>query len=244
MDVRSKMEGKRGARTSAAADRPLTPERVIDVALGLLDEVGLPGFTMRALANRLDTYPATVYWHVGGRAQILAGVVNLALSEVRVPDPRQVSWEAWLRATARDYRRAIHRHPNVGALVASQLTVSLPAARLVESVMAVLHDAGFRDAALASAFNTFVGSLVGWVSVELSADPGEGDHRWQEEYESVIRALPRDEYPVIVSNIHHLADHVIALRWHSGREKPLDESFDVALETWIQGLSRQLDHPR
>ena len=47
------------------AKRALNTEEVVRTALALLDEVGLRGFTMRALAGRLGTYPATIYWHVG-----------------------------------------------------------------------------------------------------------------------------------------------------------------------------------
>ncbi len=206
----------------------------------MLDEVGLAGFTMRAVAERLGTYPATVYWHVGNRAELLSAVVDLALAEVHAADPAALSWDDWLRATASEYRRVIHRHPNVGALVASQLTVSIPAAGLVESVLAVLHGAGFRDRALANAFNGFVGSLVGWVAVELSADPVEDDRSWQDRYKSVISALPEEEYPTIASNLDNLADRIISLRWHGGRDKPMNESFETVLEMWIQGLAWQL----
>jgi hypothetical protein len=31
----------------------------------VLDEAGLEGFTMRAVDDRLDTYPATWCWQVG-----------------------------------------------------------------------------------------------------------------------------------------------------------------------------------
>ena len=52
--------------------RPLNCDEVVRVALDLLDEVGPSGFTMRAVATRLDTYPAPVYWHVGNRNRLLA----------------------------------------------------------------------------------------------------------------------------------------------------------------------------
>ena len=44
--------------------------------------------------------------------------------------------------------------------------------RLVETVLVVLAGAGFRGQDLASAFNAYVGSLVGWVSVELASRCG------------------------------------------------------------------------
>jgi hypothetical protein len=134
----------------------------------------------------------------------------------------------------------LHRHPNLGALVASQLIVSPPAARLVEAILSVLHRAGFEGMSLADAYNTYVGSLVGWVSVELSADPGDPGEGWQEEFEATVRDLPGEDYPTIAANRKYLADSIIALRWHGGAERPMDSSFEAALGAWLAGLASQL----
>ena len=173
--------------------RPLSGDDVIDAALALLDDVGQSGFTMRALAARLATYPTTLYWHVGNRNRVLARAVDRALEEVEVPDPASMTWSDWLARVARAYRHVLHRHPNLAALVGSQLIVSPPAARLVEQILFVLQRAGFEGAALANAYNTYVGSLVGWVSVELSADPGEAGEGWQEEFAATVRDLPAED---------------------------------------------------
>lgn len=224
--------------------RPLTPDQVVSAGLELLDEVGVAGFTARALAKRLGTYPATLYWHVGNRSQLLAAIVDRALGEVKVGDPGSVRWQDWLRQGAREYRRVIHRHPNLASLVVSQLIVSAPATQLVEAVLAVLDRAGFRGEALAHAFNTYIGSLVGWVSAELSATPADADSAWQEAFGARVGALPASEFPVIAANREHLADEVFALRWHGGAERPLDASFEFTVEAWIAGLAALLDPPR
>lgn len=235
-----------GAKKEASGRlaRPLTPDRVVNAGLELLDEVGVAGFTVRALAKRLGTYPATLYWHVGNRSQLLAAIVDRALGEVQVGDPGSVRWQDWLRQAGREYRRVIHRHPNLAPLVVSQLIVSAPATRLVETVLAVLDGAGFRGEALARAFNTYIGSLVGWVSAELSATPADADSAWQEAFAARVDALPAREFPVIAANRGYLADEVFALRWHGGAERPLDASFEFAVEAWIAGLAAWLDPPR
>ena len=60
----------------------LGPEAVVEAGLHVLDEVGLAAFSMRAVADRLGTYPATLYWHVGNRATLLAAVLDRVLSEM------------------------------------------------------------------------------------------------------------------------------------------------------------------
>jgi TetR/AcrR family transcriptional regulator, tetracycline repressor protein len=108
--------------------RPLTADDVVGAGVWLLDEGGLASFRMRSVAERLGTYPATVYWHVGNRAQLLARIVDKVLQEIVVPDAG-LAWQEWLALLAREYRRVMHRHPQVAGLVAAQLLVSPPGMR-------------------------------------------------------------------------------------------------------------------
>jgi TetR/AcrR family transcriptional regulator, tetracycline repressor protein len=215
--------------------RLLDQDQVVTVALGLLDEVGLDGFTMRALAERLGAFPNTVYWHVGNRDRVLALVVDKALSHITVPAPTQVDWQDWLTLAAHEYRRVLHAHPNTAALVASHVLVSPPTLGLVEAVLSVLSSAGYTGAALTHAYNAFVGSLVGWVSVELATTQQEPDG-WQTEFARTLASLDPVQYPTISSHHDQLADQAIALRWHGGSERPLHDSFDAAVSIWLDGL--------
>jgi TetR/AcrR family transcriptional regulator, tetracycline repressor protein len=214
---------------------------VVAAGVELLDEVGLAGFTTRALADRLGTYPATLYWHVGNRSQVLAAIVERVLGEMNVGDPRPAGWKEWLRDSSREYRRVVHAHPNLAPVLVSQLVVNAPATRLVETVLAVLEGAGFRGQSLAWAFNAYVGSLVGWVSVELAASPSDMGPEWQDAFASTVLNLPAEDFPVIAANREHLANSAITLRWHGGAERPLDASFEAAVEMWIDGLAAQLE---
>jgi AcrR family transcriptional regulator len=219
----------------------LTPGDVVAAGVELLDDVGLAGFTTRALADRLGTYPATLYWHVGNRSQVLAAIVEHVLGEMTVEDPRSIGWKEWLRHASGEYRRVVHAHPHLAPVLVSQLVVNAPATRLVETVLGVLDGAGFRGQDLASAFNAYVGSLVGWVSVELAASPPDMGEDWQEAFASTVLSLPAEEFPVIAANREYLADSVLTLRWHGGAERPLDASFEAAVEMWIDGLAARLE---
>jgi TetR/AcrR family tetracycline transcriptional repressor len=235
------MGARRKDAASRRARRPLTPSAVVAAGVGLLDEVGLAGFTTRALADRLGTYPATLYWHVGNRSQLLAAIAEHVLGEIDVGNPESVGWKEWLRQASREYRRVVHAHPNLAPVLVSQLVVNAPATRLVEIVLSVLQSAGFAGERLASAFNAYVGSLVGWVSVELAASPPDIGEDWREAFASAVLSLPADEFPVITANQEYLADAVFTLRWHGGAERPLDASFEAAVDMWIEGLAFQLE---
>ena len=93
-------------------------------------------------------------------------------------------------------------------------------------------------ARLAHAFNTFAGSVTGWVAVELSTAGGEHDQKWRDELETFVGSLPADRYPTITEHFGDLADHVFTLRWHGGASQPLDASFEAALAVWLEGLRK------
>lgn len=219
----------------------MTPGDVVAAGVELVDEVGLAGFTTRALAGRLGTYPATLYWHVGNRSQVLAAIVDHVLGEINVEDPRSAGWKEWLRHASGEYRRVVHAHPHLAPVLVSQLVVNAPATRLVETVLGVLNGAGFGGQDLAWAFNAYVGSLVGWVSAELAAGPPDMGEDWQEAFASTVLSLPAEEFPVIAANRGYLAGSVFTLRWHGGAERPLDASFEAAVEMWIDGLAARLE---
>ena len=58
------------------AETPITAESIVDTAFRMIDERGHEAFSMRSVANELGVFPATLYWHVGDRAQLL-GLVEL-----------------------------------------------------------------------------------------------------------------------------------------------------------------------
>ena len=50
---------------------PLDRTRVADTALKLLNEVGLDGLTLRAIARELDVKAPALYWHFKDKQALL-----------------------------------------------------------------------------------------------------------------------------------------------------------------------------
>src|SRR5512132_1396499 len=65
-------------RSSRRRRDPLTREAIVVTALRVLDRDGLDGFSMRRVAEELDTGAASLYWHVGSKD----GLLDLILEEV------------------------------------------------------------------------------------------------------------------------------------------------------------------
>ena len=53
-------------------DISIDRETILRAAFGLLDETGLDGITMRALAARLSVQAPALYWHVKDKAELIA----------------------------------------------------------------------------------------------------------------------------------------------------------------------------
>lgn len=49
----------------------ITRERIVTAALDLLDEKGMEGLTVRALATRLEVRPPALYWHLRNKQELL-----------------------------------------------------------------------------------------------------------------------------------------------------------------------------
>ncbi|WP_233189149.1 TetR/AcrR family transcriptional regulator, partial [Subtercola sp. Z020] len=61
-----------------AQPRPVRHTRagVVDAALRILDDQGLPDLTMRHLAAALDVQPSALYWHFPNKQTLLAAVAD------------------------------------------------------------------------------------------------------------------------------------------------------------------------
>ena len=73
--------------------RALTRERLVEAALELVNEEGLDGLSMRAVANLLEVKAASLYWHVRDRSELLELLAESILGSVR-PPARRSGWRA------------------------------------------------------------------------------------------------------------------------------------------------------
>src|SRR5690242_13475179 len=65
--------------------RSLSRERLVSAALALIQEEGLDGLSMRALAESLQVKAASLYWHVRDRKELLELLAEAILENVRLP---------------------------------------------------------------------------------------------------------------------------------------------------------------
>lgn len=220
--------------TTRRAEGPRTKEEIVEAALRLVDEAGLEGLNMRTLAARLETYPSTIYWHVGNREQLLVLLADRVATEIHAQDVADLPWTEALPLIARRYRVIAHRHPAIARLFATELLVTQPVPDQHELLLRILHRGGFRGPTLVAAHNAWLGSLTGWIAVELCSEPR--TIRPDDDYEASIRALPASDYPTVADNLDLLLGQAIGFRWRSGTAAPLDTAFEAAVTVWMGGL--------
>jgi AcrR family transcriptional regulator len=95
--------------------RPKTPlisrRKTLEVALDIIDKEGLDALSIRRLATELKVNGASLYHHFANKDEILAGVAQLALADVRTPTNPDAEWRSWLLNNVLGYRQALKKHP-------------------------------------------------------------------------------------------------------------------------------------
>jgi AcrR family transcriptional regulator len=143
---------------------PRSLERIVTVALEILDEVGTDAFSMRLLADRLGSGTATIYRHLSGKDELMVHVVDRLLGEVDI-DADVLSGTTWQDATARGasaFYEVLQKHPNVLPLLIGQVPVGPNALLNRERSLAVLLACGFPLDLAARAYAAVAHYVVGF----------------------------------------------------------------------------------
>jgi AcrR family transcriptional regulator len=151
------------AKKTSRGDRRtdgLSRERIVQVAIELLDAEGDAGLTFRALAERLATGAGAIYWHVPNKGVLLAATTDDVVTKVLEGLDRGGKPKAAIRAVALGLFDAIDAHPWVGAQLARE--PDQPAmTQIYERVGAQLLALRVPDEALFFTASTLVGYILG-----------------------------------------------------------------------------------
>jgi len=99
---------------------------VLQAAIKLLDEVGLPDLTMRKLAATLDVQPSALYWHFANKQSLLAEVSNTIVDFAK-PVPAGKDWRENTKLEALALRDALMAFRDGAEVVSSTLALGLGA---------------------------------------------------------------------------------------------------------------------
>jgi AcrR family transcriptional regulator len=120
---------------------------VLDGALAVAEREGFERLSMRLVARELGVSPMALYRHVANKDDLLDGLVERLLAEVRLPE-ESLSWEERLRLLARELRALAGRRPELFGLLLRRRAVGAEATRARDMAIRALCERGLdRDAA-------------------------------------------------------------------------------------------------
>jgi AcrR family transcriptional regulator len=200
---------------------PVAPDRIVTVALQIVDEQGADKLSMRTLAQRLDSGTATLYRHFSGRADVVAHVVDrvFGTAEVDVASLIAMPWPEACKAAAHSMFDVLRKHRNVTPLLVGNVPVGPNALAARERMIAFLLANGFSPDLAARSYALLSRYVLGF-AIQL-ADSDSGDTS----VARLFHELDPGQFPATVA----VADHLPV---------PFEEEFDFGLELIVNGLAR------
>jgi TetR/AcrR family transcriptional regulator, tetracycline repressor protein len=198
--------------------RPLSAERILRVAVSILDREGLDALSMRRLAERLRVSPMALYNHVRNKQELTERIADVIIGEFATPGNRG-EWHERLRTCFGALRTVCLSHPHAVPLIERMGSISPAVFRPMEAAMAALRDAGFSPLEAMNAYCALIGFTMGQLSYQLrkpvSFDPSVAVER---------RVLSPEDFPNVVRVITAVPN------WD------FDRAFAFGLDVIIDGL--------
>ncbi|MGB7981928.1 MAG: TetR/AcrR family transcriptional regulator C-terminal domain-containing protein [Candidatus Nanopelagicales bacterium] len=206
---------------------PLSAQRICTEAVALADAEGMPGVTMRRLAQRLAVEPMSIYHHVANKERIVDGMVDLVFAQIELP-PAGEHWREALRVRTASGRAVLYRHPWAIPLMENRTVPGPATLRHHDAVLRALRTSGFSVPMAAHAFALLDAYMYGFAMEEANL-PFSTPAETAALATSLIEQFPVGAYP-------HLAEltveHVLKPGYDFGEE------FDFGLDLILDGLER------
>jgi AcrR family transcriptional regulator len=202
---------------------PLSKERVLRAAMELVDRDGIGALSMRRLAAQLGVEAMSLYYHVKNKDDILAGIVDLALSEIELPSGG-ADWKSAVRTSAISYHDTLRRHRWVTSLPTSG-DASVAQLHYMDALLRRLREAGLSPELTHHAYHALESHIVGSALWLARIPPKE---ELDVLAKDVLRQLPDDRYP----------DLVLHIQQHLGGETRGMRFFEFGLDLILDGIER------
>ena len=167
--------------SSVSAERrsPLDRARVAETALRLLNEVGLDGLTLRAIAKELDVKAPALYWHFKDKQALLdemATRMHRRMLADTVLDPAD-TWQERLLKINRGLRTALLDYRDGARVFSGSLFTGTDHAPALEANLRLLLDAGMTLVQAVDAGRTAHAYTIGFVTEEQGMHPLPSDEK-------------------------------------------------------------------
>jgi AcrR family transcriptional regulator len=176
---------------------------------------------MRRVGQALGVEAMSLYNHVGGKDELLDGMVDLLVAEIESPPPG-TPWKDAIRRRAWSGRTLLRRHPWAPGLFMSRPQVRLPMVAYLDGVTGELMGAGFSPQLAHTALHVLDSRVLGFTR-ELFDPEAQGPVD-----AAVVEALTEGRYP----HAGRIMDEAV----HDD-----DAEFAFGLDLILDGLERARD---
>ena len=210
----------------------LTPERIVDESLELLDEQGLAGFSLPRLGRALGADPTAVYRHFASKDDMVLAIADRLNEEAMAGMEPRACWVDTVIEATRRLRAVYLAHPAAASLSASRTTHGPGEMKAINILLGAVLEAGFEDAEAVRIYRAlgdfalyWAGGEAGFLALDERAQATERA-AW-----AAYLAVDRAEFPHI---------------WRVRLELPEvadDAIFDTILSLVIDGLTQRAPRP-
>ncbi|MEU7320383.1 TetR/AcrR family transcriptional regulator C-terminal domain-containing protein [Streptomyces griseoviridis] len=175
---------------------PLDRKRVADTALDLLNEAGLDGLTLRAIAKELDVKAPALYWHFKDKQALLDEMATEMYRRMwaDVPLDPADTWRQRLLKTNRGLRAALLGYRDGARVFSGSRFTGVDHAEQLEETLRLFTAAGFTLPRAARAIATAYLYTLGFVTEEQGVRPLPGERR--DGYDLDERARNLADFPL------------------------------------------------
>lgn len=210
----------------------LDRKRVVEMALELLNEVGLEGLTLRRLATELGVKAPALYWHFENKQALLDEMGTAVLRQLAdtVPGiPDDAPWQAYLTESMRMLRSALVRYRDGARVVSGTYVTDDALLEAMERPLRRCVDAGMPLRETVQGWTTLYNYTIGFVIEEQAVYPT--PDAFDERYDPDTRAARID------ARRSPLAAEAGRLMFGASG----DERFDAGLRLIVAGIEQRLE---
>ncbi|GAA3261042.1 TetR/AcrR family transcriptional regulator [Streptomyces lavendulae subsp. grasserius] len=170
----------------------------METALRLLNETGLDGLTLRAIAKELNVQAPALYWHFKGKQELLDEMATEMYRRMAADADARLApgapWRERLLAGNRCLRAALLGYRDGAKVFSGSRFTGTEHAVQMEANLRALTEAGFTLPQAVRATSTAYFFTLGFVTEEQGVEPLPGQRR--EGYDIEERAARLADYPL------------------------------------------------